>query len=240
MALGGLLFALLAGILSVLSPCVLPILPLVFGTAAAQHRLAAVALGAGVVLSFSGAGLLIATIGFSAGLDGGLFRDLGAVVLLGIGAILASSQLQDRFPLAAGRFRAMLTPVSASLAGKGVAGQFLLGLALGLVWSPCVGPTLGAASMMAAQGNALPQVGTTMALFAIGATLPLLALGRLSSGISANSRRSLIALEHSGKRLLGVVAAVTGLLILTGFDKPLERLLVSVSPPWLTRLTTSL
>ena len=239
MALGGLAFALFAGSLSVLSPCVLPILPVVFGTAAAQNRLAPAALGAGIILSFTGVGLFIATVGFSMGLDEGVFRDLGAAVLLGFGAILLTGPLQDRFSLAAGRFGASIAPMSASLVGEGVAGQFVLGLSLGIVWSPCVGPTLGAASMMAAQGNALPQVGATMALFAIGATLPLLALGRLSSRISANSRRSLLALGHRGKIALGAVAGATGLLILTGFDRPLEGFLVAVSPPSLTRLTTS-
>ena len=238
MALGSLAFALFAGTLSVLSPCVLPILPVVFGTAAARHRLAPAALGSGIILSFSGVGLFVATVGLSMGLDGGIFRYLGATVLLGFGAILLSGLLQDRFSLVAGRFGAIIAPVSESLAGEGVAGQFLLGLSLGLVWSPCVGPTLGAASMMAAQGNALPQVGATMALFAIGAMLPLLVLGRLSSRISANSRRSLLALGHRGKIALGTVAGVTGFLILTGFDRPLESLLVGVSPPWLTGLTT--
>jgi cytochrome c biogenesis protein CcdA len=237
MALGSLAFALFAGTLSVLSPCVLPILPVVFGTAAARHWLAPAALGSGIILSFSGVGLFVATVGFSMGLDGGIFRYLGATVLLGFGAILLSGLLQDRFSLATGRFGAIIAPVSESLAGEGVAGQFLLGLSLGLVWSPCVGPTLGAASMMAAQGNALPQVGATMALFAIGAMLPLLVLGRLSSRISANSRRSLLALGHRGKIALGTVAGVMGFLILTGFDRPLESFLVAVSPPWLTGLT---
>ena len=78
-----------------------------------------------------------------------------------------------------------------------------------------------------------------MAFFALGATLPLVALGRLSTRISANSRRSLLALGHRGKIALGAVAGTTGLLILTGFDKPLESFLVATSPPWLTRLTAS-
>jgi cytochrome c biogenesis protein CcdA len=239
LALGNLAFALFAGSLSILSPCVLPILPVVFGTAAAQHRLAPAALGAGIVLSFSAVGLFIAAAGFSMGLDG-VFRDLGAAVLVGFGAILLSGPLQDRFSLGAGRFGAAIATVSASLAGEGVGSQFLLGLSLGLVWSPCVGPTLGAASMMAAQASALPQVAATMALFAIGATLPLLVLGRLSSRIGANSRRLLLALGHRGKIALGAVAGATGLLILTGFDRSLESFLVAISPAWLTRLTASL
>jgi cytochrome c biogenesis protein CcdA len=108
MALGSLAFALFAGTLSVLSPCLLPILPVVFGTAAARHRFAPAALGSGIILSFSGVGLFVATVGFSMGLDGGIFRYLGATVLLGFGAILLSGLLQDRFSLAVGRFGAII------------------------------------------------------------------------------------------------------------------------------------
>ena len=59
----------------------------------------------------------------------------------------------------------------------GPAGQFGVGVLLGAVWSPCVGPTLGAASLLAAQGRDLGQVALTMFVFGLGAALPLLALG---------------------------------------------------------------
>jgi cytochrome c biogenesis protein CcdA len=239
MALGSLFFALLAGMLSVVSPCVLPILPVVFAAAAAQHWLAPTALGAGVALSFAAVGLFVATVGFSVGLDGGIFRNLGALVLVGFGVILMLAPLQDRFALAAGSFGAAITPWASSLAGRGVVGQFMLGMTLGVVWSPCVGPTLGAASLMAAQARALPQVGATMAVFAVGVTLPLLALGHLSRYIGTNRWGRLFTLGHHGKMALGAVAGAVGLLILTGLDTPLESFLVAVSPSWLTRLTTS-
>ena len=239
MALGSLVFALLAGILSVLSPCVLPILPVVLGTAAARHRFAPAALAGGVVLSFTGVGLFLATVGFSLGLDGGVFRHVGAAVLLGFGLVLISTQLQDRFSLAAGRLSAVLSPVAANITGETITGQFLLGLALGLVWSPCVGPTLGAASLMAAEGSALGQVTTIMLAFAIGATFPLIALGHLSRRIGTGSRDSLLALGRRGKAALGAIAGVIGLSILSGLDRPLETFLVGASPDWLTRLTTT-
>lgn len=238
MAFGSLVFALLAGLLSSLSPCVLPILPIVFSAALAEHRLGPVALAGGVALSFMALGLFIATIGFSLGLDGGIFRAIGAVVLLGFGIVLLTPALQDRFALAAGRISSAIAPVSADVPGKGLAGQFLLGLTLGLVWSPCVGPTLGAASLLAARGQNLPQVGITMLAFAVGAALPLIVFGHLFRRFTARRRGALLALGHHGKMALGVVAGVIGLAILTGLDKPLEAFLVAASPEWLTRLST--
>ena len=64
--------------------------------------------------------------------------------------------------------------------GAGSTGQVSVGLLLGAVWSPCVGPTLGAASILAAQGRDLGVVGATMLSFGLGAGLPLAALGLLS------------------------------------------------------------
>ena len=66
--------AFLAGILSVLSPCVLPLLPLVLGAAASEHRLGPAALAGGLALSFVAIGLFVATVGFAIGLDAGVFR----------------------------------------------------------------------------------------------------------------------------------------------------------------------
>ena len=238
MAFGSLAFALLAGILSALSPCVLPILPIVLGSALAQHRFGPVALAGGVALSFTALGLFIATIGFSLNLDSGPFRIVGAVILLGFGLVLLIPSLQDRFALAANRVSSAIAPVSAGVSGNGLRGQFLLGSTLGLVWSPCVGPTLGAASLMAARGHELPQVGITMLTFAFGATLPLILFGQLSRQFAAR-RGSLLAVGHHGKTALGVFAGFGGLIILVGLDKPLEAMLVTASPAWLTRLSTS-
>ena len=74
MSIGTLGLAFLAGLLSILSPCVLPLLPIVLGAATSEHRLGPIFLAAGVALSFVAIGLFIATIGFGLGLDGDAFR----------------------------------------------------------------------------------------------------------------------------------------------------------------------
>jgi cytochrome c-type biogenesis protein len=85
MGIGTLGLALLAGMLSVLSPCVLPLLPIVMGTAASEHRLGPIALAVGLATSFVAIGLFVATIGFSLGLDTGVFRAVSAILLIGMG-----------------------------------------------------------------------------------------------------------------------------------------------------------
>lgn len=94
--------ALLAGILSVLSPCVLPLLPIVLGAAASEHRMAPFALAAGLTISFTIIGLFVATIGFSIGIDEGVFRTIAAVIMIVFGALLVAPMLQTRLAVAAG------------------------------------------------------------------------------------------------------------------------------------------
>src|ERR1700712_3029046 len=88
--------AFLAGLASIFSPCVLPLLPVVLGTAVSEHRFGPAVLAAGLALSFLGLGLFVATIGFSLGLDSEFFRNVAALLLLLVGVILMVPALQAR------------------------------------------------------------------------------------------------------------------------------------------------
>ena len=102
MAIGTLGLAFLAGCLSVLSPCVLPLLPIVLGTAASEHRLGPLALAVGLAISFTAIGLFVATVGFAMGLDTDVFRTISAVLLIAVGVLLLVPRLQEQFAVAAG------------------------------------------------------------------------------------------------------------------------------------------
>jgi cytochrome c biogenesis protein CcdA len=106
------------------------------------------------------------------------------------------------------------------------------------VWSPCVGPTLGAASILAAKGENLGQVAATMFAFGLGAALPLMLLGLLSREAMMRMRGRLTEAGKGGKMLLGGLLVAIGLFVATGLDKRLETVLVDASPAWLTELTT--
>ncbi|MGZ8417344.1 MAG: cytochrome c biogenesis CcdA family protein [Methyloceanibacter sp.] len=238
MPLGTLGLAFLAGTLSVLSPCVLPLVPIVLGTAASEHRLGPLALAAGLAISFTTIGLFVATIGFAAGLATDLFRTVSAILLIGVGVLLLVPRLQEQFAVAAGPVSQWAGGTLDNFAATGLPGQFGLGLLLGAVWSPCVGPTLGAASLLAAKGENLGEVALTMLAFGIGAALPLLLLGFLSREAMQRWRGRLMEAGRGGKTLLGVLLLAIGLLIATGLDRRLEAALVDASPDWLTNLTT--
>jgi cytochrome c biogenesis protein CcdA len=238
MALGSPALAFLAGILSILSPCVLPLLPIVLGAAAASHRLAPAALALGLSVSFVTLGLLLATVGHVIGLDAERLRYAAAALIIGMGVWLLLPALQVRLAAAAAPLGNWADRHFANLRNTGLLGQFVTGILLGAVWSPCVGPTLGAASLLASQGRDLPQVAATMFVFGLGAALPLLALGWLSRETMLRWRGHLLSAGSGLKTALGLLFVMTGLLIVAGLDRAVESWLVDSSPAWLVDLTT--
>ena len=235
----GLALAFAAGLLSILSPCVLPLVPIVLGAAVVAHPLGALALAAGLAVSFTALGLLLALVGFGLGIDPGMFRVAAAVIMIGLGVILVMPSWQAQLAAAGGPVSSWADRRFGGFASSGLAGQFAIGLLLGAVWSPCVGPTLGAASLLASQGQDLLRVTLTMAVFGVGAALPLILLGLLSRATLMRVRSSLMSAGKLGKTLLGAAFIVIGVAIVSGADKRIEAALVDASPQWLTELTTS-
>jgi cytochrome c-type biogenesis protein len=119
----------------------------------------------------------------------------------------------------------------------GLRGQFGIGLLLGTVWSPCVGPTLGVASVLAAQGRSLGLVALTMLFFGLGSAIPLIALGLVSREAMMRWRQRLLSTATSGKIALGSVLVVSGLLVLLHLDRALESWFVRVAPSFLLDLS---
>jgi cytochrome c-type biogenesis protein len=232
------LLAFLAGVLSLLNPCTLPLVPIVLASAVDRHRYGPLALAAGLCLSFVAIGLFVALVGFAIGLDFTVFRTVGGLILTGLGLLLLVPAAQARFALAAGPVANWSGQRLGRLDDRGLNGQFLVGLLLGAVWSPCVGPTLGAASLLAARGENLGQVVLSMVAFGIGAALPLILIGSLSRTAIQRIRGQLMTIGQRGKTLFGVLLVVTGVLVVSGLDKRVEAWLVDISPVWLSDLTT--
>lgn len=230
--------AFLAGALSILSPCVLPLLPIILGGAASAHRWGPVALAAGLAVSFTVVGLALATIGYSIGLDGGSVRLAGGVALGILGAIIIMPALRERFASATGPIAAWGQARLDRLNTQGLGGQASLGAVLGLVWSPCVGPTLGAATLLASQGRDLSQVAFVMLCFGLGAAGSLALVGYASRRWLGAWRSRLRSGGELGRLLLGLALLLVSAALITGADKWLETHLLAISPDWLTRLTT--
>ncbi len=238
MVAGAPVLAFVAGLLSILSPCVLPVLPLVLTSALSQHRLGPLALALGLAMSFVTLGMFIALVGFSLGFDQAWFQDVAAVLLMAVGFVLLVPVLQERLSQAGGPFANWVQQRFGRLAGEGLGGQLGVGVLLGAVWAPCAGPTLGAASLLAAQGKDLGMAALVMAAFGLGTALPLVALGMMSREVLVRWRGRMSAAGTLSRQIIGGVFMIAAVLILTGLEQNLESWLTSASPAALTRLTT--
>src|SRR5262249_29047803 len=154
-----------------------------------------------------------------------------------IGLVLTLPGLQAQLAVASGPVANWADARFSGVRG-GTSGQFWVGVLLGAVWSPCVGPTLGAASLLAAQGRGLRPGGLLIFAFGLGPAIPLLALGMLSREAMVRWRHRLASANTGGRVGLGFFLVAIGALVLTGLDKSIETVLVEVSPQWLIDLTT--
>jgi len=229
-----------AGALSTLSPCVLPILPIVLFGALERHLWGPVALAAGLAASFAGVGIALASVGFSVGIDPETLRLAVAALMGAAGVVLLVPALQ-------GRVASMASPVAGKgqilldrLQPSGIWGQFALGAVLGVIWSPCSGPTLGAAVGLAARGDDIGKAAATMVAFAFGAATPILLLAYGSRQAILARRDWMARASRIGKPLMGAAFFCIGLFVLTGLDKVVEASLTRAMPDWLVTVTTRL
>lgn len=238
--LGNLALGYAAGALSTLSPCVLPILPIILFGALERHVWGPLAMAAGLATSFSAVGVTIASFGFGIGLDPSTLRVGVAALMVGMGAVLLVPAFQSRLaaiaaPVANGGQRLV-----DRLQPSGIGGQFMLGILLGAIWSPCSGPTLGAAIGLAAQGETVGRAAAIMLAFGLGAATPILALAYGSRQAIFVRRDRLARMSRFAKPLLGTAFVAIGAFVLTGLDKIVEASLTRAMPDWLAAITTRL
>ena len=235
--MAGVALAYVAGLVTLLNPCVLPVLPIVLAAAFGENRLGPAALTAGLVLSFTVFGFLILVFGFSIGLDQETLRTVAAMVLVAAGVLLAVPRAQAAFAMAMAPIASGGNQLLARVSGRGVGGQFAVGALLGLVWTPCVGPTLGVAIAAASQGQHLLSAFLTFFVFGLGVATALLAFAYGSRRALAARKGSLQTLGRWSKPILGGLLIVVGLMILGGLDRMAEAALVQAMPAWLVDLT---
>jgi cytochrome c-type biogenesis protein len=236
--MGSALLGLLAGALTTLSPCILPILPIVLVGAVGQHRHAPLALVGGLVLAFTSFGLLISGAAWALNVPDGAVRTASAILLALFGLVLLSTILKERFASLTAPLSGFLNSVSSRFSPHGLHGQFLLGALLGAVWTPCSGPTLGATVALAASTDTLPKAALIMVMFGIGASAPLLAMAYGSRQTLKARRAALEKFVRIANPLLGAVLVSLAASILLGYDKTLEAAFVQAMPDWLLDLTT--
>lgn len=232
--------ALAAGALTLLNPCVLPLLPIVIGAAFHQNKWGPVAIAAGLTLSFTLIGVLILAFGFSLGIDNEAVRQIGAALLVIFGAVLLVPRLQSAFTTATAPLTSGASAMASRISEPGLIGQFAIGALLGIVWAPCAGPTLGAAIASASQGESLFEAFYIFGFFGLGVSGALLIFAYTSRATLATRKRGLQKFSSWAKPVFATLLILVGVMIFTGFDKNVEAMLLDIMPTWMIRLTTSI
>ncbi|MFQ6370574.1 cytochrome c biogenesis CcdA family protein [Shewanella sp. YIC-542] len=222
--------AFLAGILSLVSPCVLPMIPAVAASAMQSTRWGLVTLSLGISVAFALAGTVLTFLLLNLGISTEWLRYFSVALLLLMGATLLLPSLADK--LAFGLSRLTSKAASIQIEGTSAAMQFVIGASLGLVWLPCVGPTLGTAIALASTGQNMLMAFVVMLSFGIGTAIPLVALGYFSGHQLTKLKTS----GKFGKYFLGITLILLALVIITGVDRVLETWALNILPDWVTSI----
>ena len=236
--LGSTLLSYVAGLVTILNPCVLPLIPILIGSALGQSRMGPLALAAGLVTSFTTFGFGVIAFGYSIGLNEQIVR-VGAGTLLALaGVVLLVPRFQAALSGAAAPISNFGNQQLGRISGDGAMGQFAVGLLLGMVWAPCVGPTLGVAIAAASSGADLASSFFIFLVFGLGVATSILAFAYGSRKAMGDKRNTLASLAKYGKPLFGAALLVVGLMVVSGFDKVIETAVLGALPQSVIEFTT--
>jgi cytochrome c biogenesis protein CcdA len=229
-----------AGLLTLINPCVLPVLPIVLAGALQASRWGPLALAAGMGLSFVTLGFAVIAAGHLVGLTPEMVAHAGAVLMIAFGTVLLVPRFSSQFALATSGVSDRADQGMHGLALRGWQGQFAGGLLLGAVWSPCVGPTLGGAIALASQGEELLRAFAIMVAFALGIGSVMVAIGYGARAGLQRHMGALRAFAHRARGILGAVFVFVGVAILMRWHQAAEIWLLDHLPIWLQDLSVAL
>ncbi|MGR3343296.1 MAG: cytochrome c biogenesis CcdA family protein [Paracoccaceae bacterium] len=234
------IFAYGAGLLTLINPCVLPILPIVLAASLQTSRHGPAAVAAGMSLTFVVLGIGVTVLGRSLGITAESVADAGAVLMVIFGAVLVVPVFAEKFATATAGFAARADAQIDQVGNNGLAGQFVGGMLLGAVWSPCVGPTLGGAISLASQGESLGRVTLIMIMFAAGVSTIIVALGYGARSVIMRRQTWMRTIAAKSRPVLGVAFVAVGLGILFRVHRMFEGWVVQNLPAWLVDLSVAL
>lgn len=221
-------FSLAAGLVTVLSPCILPVLPILLAGSVGQGKQRPVGIITGFVLSFTFFTLALSTIVAMTGISSDVLRGT-AIALIGVfGLFLLVPKWQLVFETFVSRF--MPSPATRQ-AQEGFGAGLAIGVTLGVLWTPCVGPILASVITLAASNKITAATFVITLAYALGTAVPMFTvmlggqkLMHKTAWLKSNSQRI--------QRGFGAVMIVFALVMGLGFDKKLESWLLSVAPDY--------
>jgi cytochrome c biogenesis protein CcdA/thiol-disulfide isomerase/thioredoxin len=228
------LFAFIGGVITILSPCILPILPIVLSGSVGEGRRKPQGIVAGFILSFTFFTLFLAAIVRSTGLSADFLRGFSIAIILIFGISLLLPQFQVLT-------EKLFSKLSGSLAmqknRQGFLGGILIGLSIGLIWTPCVGPILASVITLAATSEVNLAAFLITLAYAAGTAIPMFAI--MYGGRSLLLRIPWL-LPNTGKiqKGFGVLMILTAIGIFFNIDRRFQTYVLETFPNYGTGLTS--
>jgi len=222
------LFAFLAGILTIAAPCILPMLPIILGASVGQSsKRRPLFIVAGFVVSFASASLVLSTLVTHLGLSQNVIRNSAIVLLL----IFAFFMIWPKpFELLTAKLSGLINKASeVGSSRKGNSGAFILGLVLGIVWTPCAGPVLGTILTLVATQGTTGKAASLVIVYALGAGVPMLAIAYGSQWLTTKVR-GLVKYSARMQQIFGVLILLLAVAMFFQYDTIIENKLTSFFP----------
>lgn len=227
------LFAFIAGFVTILSPCILPILPIVLSGGISGGKKRPIGIVFGFVISFTFFTLFLSSLVTLFGISPDTLRLMSVVIIFSLGTSMFIPQFQL---LIEHMFTRISSKVVIKNSGDGFGGGVLLGTSLGLVWTPCVGPILASVITLAAT-NALTTTSLLITLaYSLGTAIPLLLItygGRALLQKIPWLLKNTITIQ----RIFGIVMMIVSIGIYFNIDRSFQSYILDVFPDYGTNLT---
>lgn len=227
-----------AGILTALSPCVLPLLPMVVGGAMQRHRAAPLLMGIGMTTAFAVAGWMLGALGPALEVDAEWVHQAAAVSLIVFGLALWVDPLANLVSRLVQPLALSADRLAGSVGHESPAAALFFGGLLGLAWSPCAGPMLVSSLALVATGRDAGLGALLLGMFGLGAATPLVLAAYASR--AGFARLKGWALGHSSglRHGFGLLAMASGIFIATGLDKLIAARILAILPDtWMELIT---
>jgi len=227
-------FAFLAGIVTVLSPCILPVLPIVLSSATVGGKRYPLGIVSGFILSFSFFTLFLTRLVSWLGISANGLRYFSMAVILTFGLVLVVPQLKKLY-------QDLISKLT-SKAGKsktkstGYLGGLLVGASLGLIWTPCVGPILASVIALALTGSVDGTAILVTVAYAVGTAIPMLLI-MLGGRALLNRVPWLLNHLESIHKFFGVLLIIIAIALAFNLDRKFQTFILEAFPNYGTALT---
>lgn len=221
------LFALLAGILTIAAPCILPMLPILLGSSVGQNsKQRPLLIVSGFVVSFAGAALFLSFLVQQLGVSPDSIRNV-AVFVLGIFAIFMI--WPTPFELLTVKMSGLINKANQAGSGQGNMSGLILGLVLGIIWTPCAGPILGAILTLIATQTDSGKAALLLIAYAVGAGIPMLII-TYGSQVITTKVRWLAQYSRRLQQIFGVLVLLLAIAMFFQYDTKIQSKLIEYFP----------